>query len=208
MQTFENILEEIKTPIFLKLMERAKPFLISGRSFDLVHTEEALYELIQFLKLEKNKKLNCNILIPAMIFHDCGWSKVPKKILNMSYGNVKNDNPGKIIHQVKGASIAKKILKNINYDSKLIDEICHIVSVHDNPKEYKKSKNAIIVAETDKLVRYGHFLFYELIKIGIQTLEERIIFLEDGIDKWFSVPEYKVRARFLLDLRCAETSTK
>ncbi|MCP4051404.1 MAG: HD domain-containing protein [bacterium] len=195
----KDILGKMKNPFFLRLMGLTRPFLISGRSFDLTHTEEALHELINFLKLKKNKELNHNILIPAMIFHDCGWSKVPKNILNLSYGDVKADNPGKIIHQKEGALIAKKILKEINYDSELVDEICYIVSVHDNPSKYKKNPNALIVAETDKLVRYGDLLFYELIKKRIQTLEERINFLENGIEKWFSIPEYKAKARSLLE---------
>lgn len=139
-----------------------------------------------------------------MIFHDAGWSEVPKSILSSSYGDVSVENKGKVIHQQKGAEIVRGVLEKHHYAPCAIDEIALIVSIHDKPAEYKRHKNALIVAEIDKLVRYSPYLFWKLIQEGTQTYEERVQFLERGIDSWFSISEFKAKASDLLEERKKE----
>ena len=197
----QNLEKKLKrlNPIFPDLVIAAKPYLESGRSFDLQHTYDALEILLDFL--ERNRKLDPDILIPAMIFHDSGWSQVPKNILSSSYGDVSAANKGKLLHQEKGAEIAHEVLEKHNYDPEKIAEISFIVSIHDKPTEYRKHKNALIVAEIDKLVRYLPYLFWKLIEEETQTFEERIQFLEKGLNSWFSISEFKDKASSLLEIR-------
>jgi len=204
----QNLEKKLKhlNPIFPDLVTAAKPYLESGRSFDLQHTFDALEILLDFL--ERNRDLNPDILIPAMIFHDSGWSQVPKNILSSSYGDVSAANKGKLLHQEKGAEIAREILEKHNYDPEKIAEISFIVSIHDKSIEYRKHKNALVVAEIDKLVRYMPYLFWKLIEEGTQTFNERIQFLDKGINSWFSIPEFKDKASSLLELRKKEGSER
>ena len=202
MQNLEDKLKHLN-PIFPGLVKAATPYLESGRSFDLQHTFDALEILLDFLEI--NRELDPDILIPAMIFHDSGWSQVPKNILSASYGDVSATNQGKLLHQAKGAEIARKVLEKHSYDPEKTAEVSFIVSIHDKPTEYRKHHNALVVAEIDKLVRYLPYLFWILIEEGTQTFEERLQFLENGLNSWFSIPEFKDRASSLLEQRKMST---
>lgn len=193
-------------PIYLKIWNEVTPHLKKGRNIDFQHTIDALTILFDILDSDKNLKKNHSILIPAVMLHDCGWSKVPKKIRDVSYGDVKVNNQGKILHQKEGVRIAEEILERNNYDKGSIREIAYIVSIHDRLKNYEKVPNAKLVAELDKLVRYKHYLFWELIHEGKFTFESRIEFLEKGINKWFSIPKLKKKAKELLYEREKEKS--
>lgn len=187
------------------ILDDAKPHLVEGRAVDLGHTLDALEVLLDLFKLDPQLKASHRILIPSVIFHDCGWSKVPKNMLPGSYGDVKEDNPGKIIHQEQGAGIARRILKKHSYPEDCIEEVSFIVSVHDKPEEYKKHALAGIVAEIDKLVRYKPTLFWGLINDGtFKNREERVAFLEKGLGKWFTKPEFRQKAASLLEERKRE----
>lgn len=181
-----------------KIFSSARTYLEKGRCFDIGHTVDALQVLLDLFEKDADLKAKHNVLIPALIFHDCGWCRVPKDILKGSYGDVKAENSGKIMHQKEGATIAKEILAKVGYDLKLIDEISYVVSIHDNPEECRKHENAKIVAEIDKLVRFMPCLFFGLIRDGTQTFEERVRFLERGLDTWFTISGFREKAAALL----------
>lgn len=188
-------------PAYMGLLDDAIPFLESGRAIDLEHTLDVLTVLLDFMDKDEKAAADHDILIPAALLHDCGWAEVPKDVLSTSYGDVRPDNPGKIIHQERGAAIARTLLGKYGRPRELIERVAAIITIHDIPKEYVKDNHARIVAEADKLVRYMPGLFWSLIKDGRMTYEQRIRFLEAGIQEWFSIAEFRERARRLIEDR-------
>lgn len=60
---------------FVKIWELAVPFLKKGKRKDFVlHSKGVVKAMELLLKQEKGDE---DILIPAAILHDTGWSKVP-----------------------------------------------------------------------------------------------------------------------------------
>ena len=191
-------------PYYIDLLDDARPFLESGRAIDLEHTLDVLSLLLDFLEKDEIAAADHDILIRAALLHDSGWSAVPKCILSKSYGDVQNDNPGKIIHQEKGAAISRSLLQKYRWKPESMDRVAEIISIHDMPGVYVKDQQARIIAEMDKLVRYMPALFWGLIKDGTMDYEQRIRFLEKGIDQWFSIEVFRDRARCLLNARKSE----
>ena len=188
-------------PIYSSILAEAKPLLERGRSVDWAHTCDAVGFLLDFLEELDSEDLNPDILVPAMILHDVGWSAISPALLKESYGEVGSDNKGKILHQEEGEKISRRLLENIQYPKELIDEISAIVSIHDKPEMYSQNRLATVVAEIDRLVRFMPALFWGLIEDGTQTFEQRVEFLKNGAETWFSIRGFKERALELLKER-------
>ena len=109
--------------IFSKMLELVKPFYEKGRTYDL---PQIRWMMEKGEAIAKKEKMNINLLFPIIILHDAGYSKVGQKNPHIKDGNIKKE------HMIEGAKIAKKILKEIDYDPKISKEIVHYVSVHDN----------------------------------------------------------------------------
>jgi HD superfamily phosphodiesterase len=104
----------------------------------------------EILKFEKGDE---NIVIPAAILHDIGWSQIPENermsLFNVMPGSEK-DIELRIKHQIEGVKLAKIILEKVNYDSEMIKEVLAIISEHDTRKD-ALSLNDSIVRDADKL---------------------------------------------------------
>jgi hypothetical protein len=111
---------------YKKIFELAKPLLKKGRLWDLEHTNLSI-KFMEEILIGENANNKKNVLIPAIILHDIGWSGI---------GNEKNIEWSKktlrIEHMDLGAEMAEKILKKINYPKKLIFEIKRLIKNHDN----------------------------------------------------------------------------
>lgn len=57
-------------------------------------------------------------------------------------------------HHKTGAKIAKRFLKNIGLDSKLIEQVCHCIEAHEGTVK-AKTKEAMIVNDADALDKTG-----------------------------------------------------
>ncbi len=90
------------------------------------HTEISTDFMYQIIKGEEVENLE-NILIPTIILHDIGWSKVDER-KNISYW----ESDMRVKHMEEGGKIARNILQNVNYDWGLIEKVCNLVSTHDN----------------------------------------------------------------------------
>lgn len=191
---------------YVRLLDSAVPLLESGRVIDLEHTLDVLRVLLDQLDEHPELAARHNVLIPAALLHDVGWSEVPEDERSTSYGDVRPDNDGKVLHQQKGAAIARTLLGYMEWTPNAIESVVFIVSRHDVPEEYAKDRDALLIAEIDKLVRYMPYLFWALVNDGTMALGRRIRFLERGVKEWFVTPEFAQRARCLLEERKREAS--
>jgi len=163
-----------------------------------IHTRE----VIRFaLKLLDSAGGNREIVIPAVILHDVGWSQVPEvKAIAM---RLPDGDPELIkIHEDQGAKIARKILEQLSEHIAKIEKIVEIIQGHDTRK-HALSKNDKIVKDADKLSRYSKSCFISSHRRQ-QGLDSRTICdgLEKGIEKWFFLPySRKIAAKELQSRR-------
>lgn len=111
---------------YKEIWDLAKPYLAKCRLWDLWHTQISISFLYQIMKQEGKEELE-NILVPAIILHDIGWSTIGEE-KNISWQRKKM----RVKHMKAGAKIAKEILEEVDYDQELIKKIVRLVSTHDN----------------------------------------------------------------------------
>ncbi|MFH1240469.1 MAG: HD domain-containing protein [Candidatus Diapherotrites archaeon] len=112
------------------------PFLRKGKMKDFVVHTEGVVRAMELL-LEKNPA-DKNILIPAAILHDVGWSEVPKKLQK---SKAKKDREKALHAHLKLAPpIIEEVLAKVRYDPQKINKIIEIVNAHkfENPTEIEK----------------------------------------------------------------------
>jgi HD superfamily phosphodiesterase len=116
-----------------KIWRLARPYLKKGVRKDFVlHTLGVIKAMELLLKKEGGNK---DILIPAAILHDVGWSRVPYKLQK---SNKKNEQFKALKLHIKYAPyIINKILTKINFNKKQINIITDICLAH----KFKKPKN-------------------------------------------------------------------
>jgi hypothetical protein len=185
-------------PIYQKIFEKTKPFLRTRKN--LIHTRIALCYALKLLRSEKGDE---DVVIPAVLLHDVGWKTIPANLHLTAFGpNPSNPKLGRV-HKVEGAKIAGAILKDLQYPSKKIKEICRIIGGHDTRKR-PISRNDRIVKDADKLWRYSRKgMAVDLDRFHIPR-PEYLIFLEAIINSWFLTPTGREVARSEISLRKEE----
>ncbi len=134
------------------------------------------------------------IILPAIILHDVGWSAVPIKKHAQAFGPKEFDEELRRIHEVEGAKIASKILENVPLSRDDCREICRIIESHDsgeNPLTLEEK----LVKDADKLWRFtmeGYTIDYQRFKI---EAEEYWRMLQDFLHDWFFTDLAKDLAR-------------
>jgi HD superfamily phosphodiesterase len=94
------------------------------------------------------------------------------------------------VHELEGAKIAEAILKDLQYPSEKIKEICRIIRGHDTRKR-PISRNDRIVKDADKLWRYSRKgMAIDLDRFHIPR-SKYLIFLEGIIEQWLLTPTGK-----------------
>lgn len=202
-------------PVYVKILSKATPYLKQGSiirsGICYAHTLYGTSLLLDFL--EKNPILSKEqgVLIPAMILHDIGYCKYTEETHSEMFRDVNETQgdldavPEGLIHQKEGARIAERILRELNYDKGKAEEICYIISIHDQIILTRTHEKARIISDFDRLMRYEHFQFWSYVKSGLMTKESRIGFLERGLDKWFWNPSIRTTAKELLEARRKES---
>jgi HD domain len=129
------------------------------------------YVLAQNL-LEKYPRGNPDIVLPAILLHDTGWSKIPKdKILHAFGPNNKYPELTRQ-HEIEGVLIAESILQQLHFPKKQIQKITALIDGHDTTKN-ARSINDGLLKDADKLWRYTPH--------GVMTIEG-----------WFHIPTMEV----------------
>ncbi|MBN1188849.1 MAG: HD domain-containing protein [Dehalococcoidales bacterium] len=136
--------------IFEKIWEIAFPY--QDKRDDTGHAEVTLRYAGKLLEVEGGDE---DVVIPAIILHDVGWSQLPRerRMLIFDKDAAEDQKKGAVMeHQAESARLARTILRQVDYPEKLIDEIVEIVSQHDTRKGFI-SKNEGLVRDSDKLWR-------------------------------------------------------
>jgi HD superfamily phosphodiesterase len=135
---------------FTEIWELALPY--QDKRDDAGHAEVSPRYARELATLEGG---NPEVIIPAIILHDVGWSQLEKKrrMLVFDKDTCKEDRRQvQLEHQKESVRLADEILRDVNYPVDLIEEILEIVSQHDT-REGFISKNEGLVRDADKLWR-------------------------------------------------------
>jgi len=131
---------------------------------DAGHAEVTLHFARILLDLEKG---NEDVIVPAIMLHDIGWSQVTDRMTVFDRKAAKEDRKRVVMqHQQHSVELARGILNQVGYDPGLIEEILEIISQHDTRKGFI-SKNDGLVRDADKLWRVS--------KRGVNAAESRDI---------------------------------
>lgn len=131
-----------------RIWEQANPYLRTRRN-----DSHSLFAYgITAALLESYPEANPEVVLPAILLHDTGWSCVPEdEVLEaIAPGTGRRDLVLK--HEREGARIAQEILSSLDVETGLIEEIVEIIDGHDSRRE-SLSMNDSIVKDADKIWR-------------------------------------------------------
>lgn len=162
------------------LFRLAKPYLIVMNNDS--HTQDVLDLAFRLISKEGGER---DIIIPAAILHDVGWSEVPEE-MRLEARTPKRDIRLARMHERASVKIAKKILAEAVNDSLQVTEILEIIDGHDT-REEALSLNDKIVKDADKLSRYSE-IFWDIIRWA--GINPKILYrgLESKTEEWFHLP--------------------
>lgn len=152
---------------YIPIYNMALPYLKNGLRKNLIsHTKEVIKTMDTLLKHEGGNK---QLLIPAAILHDIGWSMVPKKI-QLNWRNREDKIRGEELHIEYAKPIIKEILQELSYPVEQVDKIISIVQAHkfQNPSELEKQ----LLIDADKMSDATRVQFYSDAKFYQATPEE------------------------------------
>ena len=166
--------------IFNKIWELALPY--QDKRDDVGHAETSLKYALNLVDLENG---NEDVVIPAIILHDVGWSQLPEeRRMTIFNPEAKEEDRREVQfeHQIESIKLAAKILRKVDYRPELTDEILDIISHHDTRKGFI-SKNEGIVRDADKLWRTSRQGFTVSEARAKKREEQRFKRLEEGLNK-------------------------
>lgn len=176
--------------IYRKIWELAEPYLHT-RDNDL-HTRLATGLVGELLEEEPGDE---DIVVPAIILHDTGWTRVPEEEQLKAYGPRANAPEITLLHEKEGVKIAEEILERVRYDREKTRQILAIIDGHDSRPD-ASSSNGKIVRDADKLTRYEKELHLHWMKrLKHIHPQEAVRKLNNNIDHWFFTDTAKSIAR-------------
>jgi len=125
-------------------------FLHQGREgWDIEHTKAVVFYAE---KIAASEGLDVEVLHTAAWLHDIGYYGLFEKTEANKYSQVEDK---KMLHMLIGARLAKEFLQKPEvssfYTPEQIQEIIHLVEVHDDFGKLGKSKEEIVLMEADTL---------------------------------------------------------
>jgi HD superfamily phosphodiesterase len=190
--------------VFNKIWELALPY--QDKRDDPGHAEVALRYAAELVTLEKG---NEDVVIPAIILHDVGYSRLSKeKRLTVFNMGARDEDRRAVVfeHQIESIKLAAKILRKVNYPDELTDEILEIISQHDTRDGFI-SKNEGLVRDADKLWRTSREGFSVAEARAKVREAERFKNMEEGVNrpKYFYSETAKQMALADIKLRMQES---
>jgi HD superfamily phosphodiesterase len=191
--------------IFNKLWELALPY--QDKRDDAGHAEITLRYARELVTLEKGDE---DVIVPAIILHDIGWSQLEKERRLLIFDKDAKEEDKRSVqleHQNESVKLAADILREVNYPDELAKEILEIISQHDT-REGFVTKNEGLVRDADKLWRTSREGFAASEARSKSSDESRFKKLEESIDKpdyFFSETARRI-ARADFDLRIRKTT--
>ncbi|KAB7727632.1 HD domain-containing protein [Rudanella paleaurantiibacter] len=143
---------------------RARPHL-NVRNND----EHTLFSFLYAKTLcETYPDADAGLVLPAILLHDTGWSKIPPdKILHAFGPNNKYPELTRQ-HELESLDIAMPVLTQLGYADEAVEQILNLIDGHDTTK-HARSLNDAIHKDADKLWRYtphGNRIIGEWFEIG------------------------------------------
>jgi len=138
--------------VFQRIWEMALPY--QDKRDDEGHAETTLDYAKKLVEAENGDE---DIVIPAIILHDIGWSKLPQARRLLIFDREAKEEERQSVrleHQREGVKLAREILNKVGYPSDMTEEILEIISRHDT-REGFISKNEGLVRDADKLWRFS-----------------------------------------------------
>ncbi|QGY40907.1 HD domain-containing protein [Pseudodesulfovibrio cashew] len=138
--------------IHQRIWVAALPF--QAKRDDEGHAEVTLAYAIRLLELEQG---DADVVIPAIILHDTGWSSLSREermSIFASTATAENKRAVRLRHEEAGAEIAATILSAQGYPARLTEEIVEIISGHDTRPGFL-SQNDGLTRDADKLWRFS-----------------------------------------------------
>jgi len=183
-----------------RIFRLARPYL-QVRDNEL-HAQNAVEFAFKLLTLYEADRA---IVIPAMILHDVGWSRVSEEITRKAC-RPHADRQLARIHEEESVKIGGEILEEAGYDRDRVTEILVIIDGHDTRVE-ALSINDRIVKDSDKLTRYAKNFWFWTRQLPMVP-EELAGDLEGMINQWFFLPESKKMAKAEITRRRLEIDNR
>ncbi len=188
----------LRSPVHARILELALPHLQTRHNE--VHTLASLGFALRLLEREPGDP---DVVIPAIVLHDIGWSRVPEDLQLTAFGpRVQNPELQKV-HEREGARMAERILAEVGYPGEAAREIAHIVAGHDT-RPGSRSPSESIVKDADKLFRFSREGFrIDCGRFGLEPAAH-LAWLEARIKGWFLTATGRALARQEAAARRAE----
>ena len=184
------------------LFQQAEPYLKMRN--DSAHTRIAHGYALLLLEKEGGER---NVVEPAIILHDVGWSALKPEDIEAAYGICTTGAKARElnrIHEVQGAIIAEKILTEQGCDTTTIHRIVKIIERHDSGKNPDTTEEKL-VKDADKLWRFSKIGYHYELQRQATTHAARHAFLSQKIDTWFFTRTAKKMAEKELQARDKES---
>lgn len=194
--------QSIMKESFQRIWELALPY--QDKRDDAGH---AMIVTENALELQKIEEANEDIVVPAAILHDIGWSQMPKNEVMKLFSPLTTDSEIlhlRLMHQHLGAHLAKKILADVSYPQNLTYQIVEIITEHDTRTSFLSLEDNV-VRDADKLWRFSKQGFWcDVLRMSLppkdilKNLEnkiEQLGFLSLQSSKAIALQEAKQRKR-------------
>ena len=175
-----------------QLWARAITYLDRGRPGDLEHTRSVVGYGKILLANEGGDPL---VVIPALILHDVGWSRVDYSDFITAPAEAKGGTESIRLHMRYGAQIARDILEGLGWNPELIHHITSIIGIHDVPEKIQEldDLDATLVFEADWLDKYAparQDRYFSVVgdRKGLSQLRD---FLDSYKSEWFRTKSAK-----------------
>jgi len=150
---------------------------------------------------------NPDIVLPAIILHDTGWSTVDEQVAINAIAPDRDGSLRHIViqHEKEGARIAREILEGLGHPAAAIDEICEIIDGHDT-RLTALSTNDALVKDADKVWRVSpHGIQVAVPRFGLTYEESTILNASRAVDDLFT-DAGKAMSRAFIAWACMTTS--
>lgn len=161
------------------IYKKAEPFLQTR--LNTLHTRIAYHFALKLLTEVGGEP---EVVVPAILLHDIGWSFIPEDQLAGAFGPEVKKPDLQRLHETEGARTAGDILAEMGYAEDRIREIRSIISGHDTRME-ALGHNDSVVKDADKLWRYTYEGFTIDFRRFGKTPHDNLAWLIASIPKWF-----------------------
>jgi HD superfamily phosphodiesterase len=185
--------------VFRTIWELAKPYLETRDNN--THTRISIEYAYDLLRKEGGDQ---DIVIPAIILHDVGWSKIPAHLHSKSFGPKATHPELNRLHEIEGAKIAEYILEKVGYDPTQVQQISRIIQSHDSSSE-PFNLNDKLVKDADRLFRYSKEGIHLCMELFCLTYQEELNRVRSNLEIWlFTTSAKKIARERIKDLEKTE----